>query len=144
MKGIVMTLRKLALTALILGIAGTLTTIGAAQAATDSIAQQSKTWDPDNDGTIDLAEAKKAAEAKFDRLERDHDGTLDRKEMSSTKVDKKTFTKADPDKDGTLTKDEYLTIVAMRFKAADANNDGTVSVAEFKTKAGKALARLLK
>jgi hypothetical protein len=29
-----------------------------------------KVWDPDNDGTIDLAEAKKAAEAKFSRLQR--------------------------------------------------------------------------
>ncbi|MEK6212338.1 MAG: EF-hand domain-containing protein [Pseudomonadota bacterium] len=139
-----MNLRKLAVTALMLGIAGTLTTIGPAQAATDSVAEKMKIWDPDNDGTIDLAEANTAAGAKFDSLERDNDGTLDRKEMTSTKVDKKTFNKADPDKDGTLTKDEYLTIVAKRFKAADPDNDGTVSVAELKTKAGKALARLLK
>ena len=50
--------------------------------------------------------------------------------MSSTKVDKKTFNKADPDKDGTLTKDEYLTIVKSRFEAADPDHDGTVSVDE--------------
>ena len=35
-----MILRKLAVTALMLGIAGTLTTIGTAQAATASIAEQ--------------------------------------------------------------------------------------------------------
>ena len=139
-----MNIRKLAVTALVLGLACTLTTISQAQAAKGSVAEQLKTWDPDNDGTIDLAEANKAAGAKFDSLEGDNDGTLDKKEMTSTKVDKKTFTKADPDKDGTLTKDEYLTIVAMRFKAADPDNDGTVSVAELNTKAGKALARLLK
>lgn len=139
-----MILPKLAVTALMLGIAGTLTVIGPVQAATYSAAEQMKAWDPDNDGTIDLAEANKAAGAKFDSLDGDHDGTLDRKEMTSTKVDKKTFTKADPDKDGTLTKSEYLTIVEARFKAADPDNDGTVSVAELATKAGKALARLLK
>jgi hypothetical protein len=33
--------------------------------------------DTDNDGTMDLAEAKKAAGALFDRLDRDRDGTLD-------------------------------------------------------------------
>lgn len=139
-----MTLRKLAATALMLGIAGTLTIIGPAQAATDSMAERMKTWDPDNDGTIDLAETNKAAEAKFDSLESDQDGTLDMKEMSSTEIDKKTFSKADPDKDGTLTKVEYLTIVEARFKATDPDNDGTVSVAELETDAGQALVLLLK
>ena len=139
-----MTLRQLALAALMLSIAGTLTTIGAAEAATDSVAERMKTLDPDNDATMDLAEANKAGEAKFDSLEGDHDGTLDLKEMISTKVSKETFTHADPDKDGTLTKVEYLTIVAARFKAADPDKDGTVSVAELNTKAGQALLLLLK
>jgi Ca2+-binding EF-hand superfamily protein len=103
-----------------------------------------KTWDPDKDGSLDLAEVKKAAEAKFDSLEGDNDATLDKREMSSTKVDKKTFKKADPDNDGTLTKDEYLTIVEERFKTADTDHDGTLSVKELKTKAGQALLRLLK
>ena len=142
MKGIVMTSSKLAMVALMLGVAGALVPIGPAQAA--SAAEKMKAWDPDKDGTMDLTEANNAAGAKFDSLERDNDGTLDRKEMSSTKVDKKTFNKADPDTDGTLTKEEYLTIVKDLFQAADPDNDGTVSVAELKTKAGKALARLLK
>ena len=38
-------------------------------------------FDTDNDGTIDLIEAKKAASAVFDRLDRDKDGTLDRLEL---------------------------------------------------------------
>jgi Ca2+-binding EF-hand superfamily protein len=138
-----MTLRKFALTALVLGIASTLTLSIPAQAK-DSVEESMKTWDPDNDGTLDMAEANKAAGARFDSLEGDNDGTLDKKEMSSTKVDKKTFKKADPDNDGTLTKEEYLSIVADRFKAADPDNDGTVSTAELKTKAAQALIRLLK
>jgi len=144
MKGIVMTTSKLAVIALMLGIAAFVTTIGSAQAAKGSAAEKMKAWDPDHDGTIDWTEASNAAGTKFDALERDHDGTLDRKEISSTKVDKKTFNKADPDKDGTLTKAEYLTIVKSRFEAADPDHDGTVSLAELKSKAGKALARLLK
>jgi Ca2+-binding EF-hand superfamily protein len=40
-----------------------------------------KLLDTDNDGTVDLAEAKKAASALFDKLDRDGDGTLDRNEL---------------------------------------------------------------
>jgi len=32
--------------------------------------------DADNDGTVDLDETKKAASALFDKLDRDHEGTL--------------------------------------------------------------------
>jgi hypothetical protein len=136
--------------------------------------------DTDNDGT--MAEAKKAAGALFDWLDRDRDfvrqplscrvgggaldcsradlrpphkldvqfsriqlsrnGTLDRRELRG-RVDAKEFAAADPDKDGTLTKDEYFTIVEKRSKAVDPDNDGTVSAAKLRTKAGRALLRLL-
>jgi EF hand len=139
-----MKLHKLAITALMMGTTGLLTPITTAWAATDSIGEKMKTWDPDKDGSLDLAEVNKAAEAKFDSLEKDSDGTLDWNEMRSTKVGKKGFNKADPDKDGTLTKGEFSTIVEARFRAADPDNDGTVSVAELKTKAGQSLARIMK
>src|SRR5262252_4881854 len=76
--------------------------------------------DTDNDRTIDLAEAKKAASAVFDGLDRDHDD------------------------DKTLTKDEYLALVERRFKAADPDRDGTRDAKELRTKAGRALLRLLR
>jgi Ca2+-binding EF-hand superfamily protein len=101
------------------------------------------TLDTDNDGTVDLAEARKAASAVFDRLDRDKDGTLDRREVGG-RLSAKEFAAADPDKDGTLTKDEYLAVVEQRFKAADPDNDGTLDAKELRTKAGRALARLLK
>jgi uncharacterized membrane protein YkoI len=135
-----MTRSKLAIFALVVGTLASIGLVIPAQAA-DSVADRMKFWDPDKDGTLDLAEANKAAEAKFDSLEKDKDGTLDKKEA---KVDKKTFKNADPDNDGTLSKEEYLSIVKTRFEAADADHDGTVSEAELKTKAGKALVRLLK
>ena len=99
--------------------------------------------DPDNDGTVDLAEAKKAASALFDRLDPDRDGTLDKRELRG-RLSAKELAAADPDKDGTLTKDEYLSVVELRFKAADPDNDGTLDAKELRAKTGKALLRLLK
>ncbi|MGT2493573.1 hypothetical protein ACU4GD_31555 [Cupriavidus basilensis] len=45
--------------------------------------------------------------AKFESLHKDHDGTLDMKELASAKIDKKTFAKADVDNDHTLDQKEY-------------------------------------
>jgi Ca2+-binding EF-hand superfamily protein len=99
-------------------------------------------FDTDNDGTVDLNEAKKAASALFDKLDTDKDGTLDLKELHG-RLTQKEFMAADPDNDGTLTKDEFLAVVEKRFKAADPDNDGTVSAAELKTAAGRSLSKLL-
>ena len=38
-------------------------------------------FDADNDGTVDLAEAKKAAADLFDKLDTDNEGTLSLKEL---------------------------------------------------------------
>ena len=100
-------------------------------------------FDTDNDGTVDLAETRKAASAMFDRLERDHDGTLDQRELAR-RLTPKELAAADPDHDGTLTKDEYLAVVEQRFAAADPDHDGKLDAKEFGTKAGQALLRLLK
>ncbi|WP_028310418.1 EF-hand domain-containing protein [Derxia gummosa] len=102
-----------------------------------------KALDPDNDGTVSLAEARTAAEARFAALDPDQDGTLDAKELEAVKITRAELGTVDPDRDGKLDKAEYLALVELRFKAADPDNDGTVSDAEFGTKAGKALASLL-
>ena len=96
----------------------------------------------DNDGTVDLDEAKKAASALFDKLDRDHEGTLDRRELG-IRLSAAEFAAADPDKDGTLSKDEYLKLVENRFKAADPDNDGTLDEKELRSRAGQSLLRLL-
>ena len=100
-------------------------------------------FDTDHDGTVDLAEAKKAATETFNKLDTDKDGTLDLKELGG-RVSRKEFAAADGDHDKTLTKDEYLAVVEQRFKAADADHDGTLVAWEFHTPAGRALVRLLK
>ena len=114
----------------------------AAQAASKT-ANPVTMFDTDNDGTVDLAEAKKAASALFATLDRDHDGTLDRGELSA-RLRAKAFQTADPDHDSTLTLDEYLAVVAQRFAAADLDKDGTLDAKELNSRAGRALLRLLK
>src|ERR1700751_4038501 len=130
--------RRTATIAVIAGLFG----IGATQAAFAKKPSPVALFDTDNDGTADLAEAKKAASDLFDKLDRDKDGTLYIKEFQR-RLSRKVFAAADPDNDKTLTKDEYLAAVEKRFKAADPDNDGTVSAAEFRTASGQALARLL-
>jgi Ca2+-binding EF-hand superfamily protein len=99
--------------------------------------------DTDKDGTLDWAEVKAAASAAFDRLDQDKDTTLDYKEAAGH-VGKQEFNAADVDRDKTLTKDEYLALVEKLFKAADQNKDSTLNAAELRTKAGRALERLLR
>jgi len=60
--------------------------------------------DTNHDGTVSLDEAKKAAELMFDKLDRDHDGTLTRRELRG-RLSAKEFAAADTDKDGTISKD---------------------------------------
>jgi Ca2+-binding EF-hand superfamily protein len=112
------------------------------KAASNGIDAFIQKWDPDKDGTLTLDEVKKAADARFDALDKDHDGTLDRKELRGL-VSKQDFAKLDPDKDGTLDKNEYQALVAQRFEAADPDREGTLDKKELSSRAGKALLRLL-
>jgi Ca2+-binding EF-hand superfamily protein len=118
-------------------------TTGALVATALPALAKSPMFDTDNDGTVDLAEAQKAAAAVFDRLERDHDGTLDRRELAR-RLSPSELGAADPDHDGTLSKEEYLAVVEQRFKAADRDNDGTLDAKELNSGPGRALLRLLK
>jgi len=111
-------------------------------ARADSVSDFIAKWDPDHDKTLDLAEINKAADAAFDKLDADHDGTLSRKELGH-RVTKAEFAAADADHEGTLTKAEYETIVAKRFKAANPDSDTTIEASELKTKAGRHLLQLL-
>ncbi len=130
--------RRNAIVTAMTGLAGLVATCTAFAKKSSPVAL----FDTDNDGTVDLAEAKKAASDLFDKLDRDKDGTLDIKELQG-RLSRKDFAATDPDNDKTLTKDEYLAAVEKRLKAADPDNDGTVSAAEFRTASGQALARLL-
>ncbi len=102
-----------------------------------------KAVDPDNDGKFDLAEARKAAEAAFDRINKDADKTLEGKELAG-RLSKKSVKAGDPDKDGTLDKAEYVAIVEKLFAAANKDKDGTLECKEVGSSAGRAMMKLLK
>ena len=99
--------------------------------------------DRDRDGTIDLDEAKRAAERLFGQLDRRRAGKLSRAALGRRRLTVAQFSWADRDHDGTLTKDEYLALVQREFRAADVDRDGTVSRSEFKSRVGLPLRRLL-
>ena len=100
-------------------------------------------FDTDNDGTLDLAEVKKAASDLFARLDRDHDGTLEKRELAG-RLSARELAAADPDHEGTLTAEEYLALVEQRFNAANPDKDGTLDAKELNASAGRALLRLLR
>jgi Ca2+-binding EF-hand superfamily protein len=120
---------------------GSVLLAGGAFAATARGALQA--LDPDRDGTVSLAEAKAAASRLFSRLDRDHDGTLDRRELRGRMVSKE-FAAADRDHDGTVDRAEYLAAVEKAFRAANRDNDGTLDAKELSSAQGRALLRLLR
>jgi Ca2+-binding EF-hand superfamily protein len=97
--------------------------------------------DRNRDGRLDLDEIKKAAAALFDELDIDRKGVLSRSKLRR-RLSVKDLTTAGMDKYETLTKDQYLSIVELRFEVTDADHDGTISRAEFYSAAGLALRRL--
>lgn len=99
--------------------------------------------DTDNDGTIDLDEAKRAGAALFESLDRGRAGKLSHAQLGRRRLTAAEFAWADRDHDGTIDKDEYLALVERQFRAADVDNEGTVDRAEFKSRSGLALRRLL-
>jgi Ca2+-binding EF-hand superfamily protein len=98
--------------------------------------------DPDNNGTVDFEEAKKAAAALFDHLDRNHNGGLNKRELGG-RVTPQEFAAADAGKNGKLSKSEYLSVVEKRFKAADPDGNGKLGENELSSRAGRALFRLL-
>jgi EF-hand domain pair len=120
-----------------------LSACGAPQTAPAATPAPARPWDPGKNGPVDWAETKAAASAKFDKLDANHDGYVDAKELAAANVDKSVLEKGDKDHDGKLTKDEYLALVRTAFEAADPDHDGSVSAAESTTAAGQGLVLLV-
>jgi Ca2+-binding EF-hand superfamily protein len=123
----------------VLAATALITAVAPAAAASSLVSR----FDTDRDGSVDLAEAKKAAADVFDKLDIDKDGTLTFKELQG-RLSHKAFAAADADKDGTLSKEEYLAAVEERFKAADRDHTGKLVTWNFHAAKGRALARLLR
>lgn len=98
--------------------------------------------DTDNDASVDITEAKQAAITLFDRLDSDHDGTLDAGELHG-RLSEDEIVAGNSNHNKTLTKDEYVAIVDERFKAADSNHDGKLDIQELSSLSGDAVVKLL-
>ncbi len=101
-----------------------------------------KALDPDHDRTVSLDEVKAAANAKFDTLDTDREGTLDASELTGI-MSPEQIKALDPDHDGTIDKAEYLKVALAQFKKADRDHDGTLDRAELSSAEGRALVAML-
>ena len=118
--------------------------VAAQTSGTDAL----RMFDKDSDGTIDVGEAKAAAVALFDQLDRDHDGTLTQEELGDrVTVVRAIMPSPNPFKlfvvEGKMTKDDYLALTGTQFKLADPDNDGKLDAKELESEAGQALLKLL-
>lgn len=99
--------------------------------------------DPDNDGSMTMLEAFRAAKATFRKLNKDGDITLEIDELGG-RMSAKAFAKADLIKWKGLNLGEYLREVRNRFNYINRDGDRTIECDELNTKHGRLLARLLK
>ena len=102
-----------------------------------------RAFDIDKDGTLDLAEVKSAAAARFDEMNPDADDSLDEREAAPV-LQGQAFRQADTNGDGKVSKAEYLAYVERMFLLANPDKDGTLDRAELTGEAGQALLRLLR
>ncbi len=100
-------------------------------------------YDIDKDGTLDLAEIKSAAAARFDELNPDNDDSLDEREAAPV-LKSQDFRQADANGDGKVSKAEYLAYVERAFLLANPDKDATLDRKELASDAGQALLRLLR
>jgi len=101
-------------------------------------------FDTDNDGTIDLAEAKKAASGIVSTSWNVIMMARSTNESWARRLTPKELAAADPDHDGTLTKGRIPCGGRATLQCRRSDHDGTLDAKELNTKAGQALLRLLK
>jgi Ca2+-binding EF-hand superfamily protein len=107
-----------------------------------------KTVDTDKNGTINLNEAKSAAAAVIVKIDVDHNGILDQKELGERYTTLQTMLPSPNPfmfwkSKATVTKEDYLSLVETRFKAADPDKDGTLDAKELATESGQELLKLV-
>jgi hypothetical protein len=104
--------------------------------------------DADGDGKVTIAEYDAAGVRRFQRMDENHDGVIDKAEAAA--IRKRTadrmmnegvppsvmaarpdpIAELDLNKDGQVTQDEAAAVQQARFKAADKNGDGVLDGAE--------------
>ena len=89
--------------------------------------------DRDRDGAISLAELDAARLEAFQQIDTNGDGRLTRTEIVVARGEAAAarFAELDKDKDGSVNRREFLEGGRAEFRAADANSDGKLSFEEF-------------
>jgi hypothetical protein len=117
---------------------GAMTTAASALSPSKVIA----THDPDKDGTLNRGEVIRAAIYKFRLLDHDHDGSLDKAELSGV-LNSHHLVALDHHRDGTLRLGEYLRLVKRTYRYVNTDHDRTLESDELDTPAGHFLMRLI-
>ena len=123
-------------------VLGTVAALNQAQAQRPNLDDFLLKWDTDHDGTLSVEEIKKAADARFEALDRKHEGYLTRSQLAGM-VSFQQFRKADSDHGGKLDQAKFLSLVEKLFQNADMDHDGKLDQRELGSPMGKALLRLL-
>lgn len=85
------------------------------------------------------ASARTREEKRFDRYDKDRDGTVTRAEYLASR--RKAYARLDVNGDGVLTFDEWAVKATTKFAAADRDKSGAMTASEFATTAVKRTAR---
>ncbi|MFN3677950.1 MAG: EF-hand domain-containing protein [Sphingomonas pseudosanguinis] len=88
-----------------------------------------------DDTPLPEASARTREQKRFDRYDKDRDGTITREEYLAAR--RKAYAKLDRDGDGKLSFDEWAIKATTKFATADRDKSGTMNVAEFATTAVK-------
>jgi hypothetical protein len=89
--------------------------------------------------TVPEASAKTREEKRFNRYDKDRDGSITRVEYLASRT--KAFGKLDANHDGNLSFDEWAVKAETKFATADADKSGAMNATEFATTAVKRKAR---
>ncbi|MBN8814924.1 MAG: EF-hand domain-containing protein [Sphingomonas sp.] len=109
----------------------TVAPLAAMPAASAATAEGQATADP----AVPEATAKTREEKRFNRYDKDRDGSITRDEYLASR--KKAYAKLDTNGDGALSFDEWAIKAETKFATADADKSGAMNATEFATTAVK-------
>jgi Ca2+-binding EF-hand superfamily protein len=88
--------------------------------------------DKDGNGRIEKQDYLEAVSRQFDKLDRNKDGSIDKKELKKGAPHlSNRFSELDVNKDGKISRDEFVQGALRDFELLDANKDGAIDRSEF-------------
>ena len=90
--------------------------------------------DKDANGTLDRKEIQAGTEKAFQKYDRDGSGSLDRSEFEQAGGSVARFMEIDRNKDGRIDLKEFSEATQRRFRIIDRNHDGRIDAQELKAR----------